>query len=157
MPSIDVAAAAHKARHATGGPDPITPADIGALPATDDRLKDTGWRYISTSTINGWTGTIIARRVGPVVSIQINGLTASAATSRNALQLPEGFSTQPVGAPVRPVLHRASTPVVFRRCAVDVMQRLVVSDYVTADVLYGEAMWSTTSAWPATLPGTPSP
>ena len=31
MPSVDVASANHKTRHATGGPDAITPADIGAL------------------------------------------------------------------------------------------------------------------------------
>ena len=31
MPSIDVASANHKARHAAGGPDAITPADIGAM------------------------------------------------------------------------------------------------------------------------------
>lgn len=34
MPSIDVASAIHKARHATGGPDALTPADIGAVPAS---------------------------------------------------------------------------------------------------------------------------
>lgn len=34
MPSIDVASANHKARHATGGPDALTPADIGAVPAS---------------------------------------------------------------------------------------------------------------------------
>ena len=34
MPSIDVASATHKARHAAGGADPLTPADIGAVPAS---------------------------------------------------------------------------------------------------------------------------
>lgn len=41
MPSINLAKALHKSRHATGGPDAITPADIGAAPSASPAFTGT--------------------------------------------------------------------------------------------------------------------
>lgn len=94
MPEIDLAAALHAARHATGGPDPVTPASIGAVDITDPRIGDTGLRNITGLLINGWapvaSGRWTIQRSGRVVSLG-GYLDGTAATSDDCMTMPTGF------------------------------------------------------------------
>jgi hypothetical protein len=81
-------------------------AQISAIDAATGRLAiggreigDTGWRNISSLLLNGWTGKLEVRRVGPDVifrtgysgSNSLDGSAATDATFLNPAALPPGF------------------------------------------------------------------
>ena len=62
---------------------------------------DTGLRDVSASLLNGWTGSVITRRIGNAVTLWLYGLAAG--SDGHALTLPSGFrnayiATMPFGA-----------------------------------------------------------
>jgi hypothetical protein len=108
---------------------------------------ETGWRDVSASIANGWTGGIYLRRSGFVVDL-VARVSSTAKTSNDFYTLPSGFTASTSGW--RPMYgyninngaliggyHKGST----------LSPNAGTSDY------YIHETWLTADAWPSSLPG----
>lgn len=112
--------------------------------------SDTGLRNVSADLINGWTGTLLVRRIGYTVWWYLEGLVASAATSDIFVSIPTGL--QRPGAVRGIIADTTATPNVRRITAATDMSIVARG----TGTFYGTFSYATTDAWPATLPGTAS-
>lgn len=111
---------------------------------------DTGWRNISSSLLNGWSGGAFVRRIGNVVYIRCAYLDAVSATSLIALSLPSGFRG-PETHPIPANIHNQKW--LFCRVLTADLQIERNIDASTKRELAGS--FPTIDPWPTTLPGTP--
>lgn len=117
---------------------------------------DTGWRNITSTTINGWGAVEIRlRRVNETVYWGFEALNASASTLMNALLAPSGFRFTGSTYVDRQFLTTATGPASVYRVTLSNTGVVAVQNWSTAiPLLYGALVSSTTEAWPTTLPGT---
>lgn len=112
---------------------------------------DTGWRDVSSSLLNGWSGNAFVRRIGDVVYIRCVNLDAASATSLIALSLPSGFQgpgTYQIPGSIN------NQKWLFSRLLTHELQ---VERYTDASTQRGLAgSFPTIDAWPTSLPGTPA-
>lgn len=122
---------------------------------------DTGWRRITSMLINGWTATdLLIRRRASLVEIKLCGLNYTTSTGDYFLLAPTGFrgsfvsygltlvgGFDPASANAVNFLLTApgQTPSAGIR-----KSRTQFNDY------WGQLLWTTDDAWPASLPGTPT-
>lgn len=90
---------------------PLSPSQYAELSARIDALvigvvPETAWAPVPL--LDGWTGTAQVRRFGPVVSLTVQALNGTAATSVNVLDLPSGFRPAR-GAPVFEDSHKTGS------------------------------------------------
>ena len=114
---------------------------------------DTGWREVSSLLVNGWTGLVYVKRTPELLTIQVEGLSAAAATDATVLTLPVGFRGPAIGTGARMVFHTTTTS--LRRFILNssgVLSYLpAVPEAVT---LYGQSFTPPSISWSTTLPGT---
>ena len=117
---------------------------------------DTGWRNISSLLTNGWGGSVYARRINASVELRTEGLTRSA-TSTDIMSLPAGFLPDTVaGFGFRFTLHQADSTASQTRFRTISSGLTTVHTSSVPGPYYGGTMWTTSEAWPTTLPGTPA-
>lgn len=98
----------------------------------------------------GWSGTVNARRIGPVIYILFNGITASAGAPSTIFTFPSGFLPAPVSSSAitnRVLLHSTANPPAVRRLYFN--DRAIISNAVTGEALYGGATYVTADPIPA--------
>ena len=111
---------------------------------------DTGWRDLSGLLVNGWTGTLIVRRVGSRVELQaphstIGRLDGSAATSSVVTPYPAGFRPAPSGNFGNlGYMHGPDGPLTVQRETSHIGMQLGPSRTGSVD-------WITDAAWPTDL------
>lgn len=115
----------------------------------DPRFYDSGWRTFTP--INGWAGTVKARRLGLVVHFACFGLTGSAKTSNVFANLGAYFGTD--GVSYVPLFGYAS-PNGSQQQATVTSAGLVESP--ATGMLYVAGTWLTRPAIPTTPPGSPA-
>ena len=110
MPSTDVAAALHKARHAVGGADPLTPADIGALPVIFGAGHPTSTAEVGTFYVDSevTAGARLWMRTGSAW-IVIEG-----DTGWRSATLQNGWAAAGASANVNPAVRRVGRTVYVR-------------------------------------------
>lgn len=143
-------------------PGELVRADAGPAPALAAKLPaavyDSGPRNVSGLLANGWTGKAYLWRTGTGVTLRVDGLNSTSATSGAFLTLMSGFTPRPIGSEnfrVRFELHTASS--VVKRGAV-ANTTATLFDYTPGDVFYGEVHLTTldTPPAPGTEPGSPA-
>jgi hypothetical protein len=114
---------------------------------------DTGWRDITLE--NGWavtsTSNVKIRREGSTVSLHIPfSLTAASKTTDIFYTLPAGFAPTGLGttATIGLVAEQGGTVATFIR-----KSGSALTCVSTATAIQGVLQWSTTDAWPTSLPG----
>jgi hypothetical protein len=113
---------------------------------------DTGWRDVSASLMNGWTGTSLwIRRIDYTVYIRAYSMIGTAATLNKFYTLPTGFNRSPSGTEYLTAADGFTVIGVESAGGV-----LAFSN--TANRFAGAfgnfTPYTTTDAWPTTLPGT---
>ena len=118
--------------------------------------RDTGWRDVSGLMINGWTATRLrVRRLGNVVFFQVAGLDPTAATSNNFLPGLNGFTV--ARAAIIAANGTGSPLLIGTNNSGDLAtDRTALGGTPTSSYYASEFNYTTTAAWPATLPGTPA-
>lgn len=167
----------HSASHATGGLDPLTPAAIGALPASNlvwshaagrtltvlNPLSglpqlvygDTGERDITGGVTPYVSGSIRISRAGTLVQLELDGLIfQSAAASFIQLTgfIPAGF--RPASSYVWANTVARSSQETVSAMRVSKYGEMTVYGVAANETQYGLFLWRTTEPWPTTLPGT---
>ena len=112
---------------------------------------DTGMRDVSASLLNGWTGSVITRRIGNAVTLWLVGLAAG--SDGHALTLPSGFrdaciATMPFG-----VQKAGADTGVGLAVGAITWDSKVVLPTSGATNLIGEVHLTTADTWPTSLPG----
>lgn len=130
-------------------------AQVTAIDATTGRLAiggqeigDTGLRTIHGSLANGWTGgfgTLTIRRTGNVVTLNLFGIDAAAATNAAFVVIPAGFGP-PQSNYFGGITGRPSTEFFLVAGAASVESRAAVA-------YYQSLTWTTREPWPVALPG----
>lgn len=117
---------------------------------------DTGWRDVSGLLVNGWVGQVFLRRVGELVVLHLENVSAEAATSGIVLTAPSGLQPGTEGANfARGALMTLSGAV--RRAYMAGAGPLTVSGYSSGDRIYDQFRYpAEAQSWPVTLPGTPA-
>lgn len=159
-----------------------TAAEVGAVPADDPRLRDTGWRVIPTDTTAHplADGTVQVRRVGHVVTLKIVNVQLAASTESPVRFIPSsggaafnatGFIPSTSRLPffasrTNSVTDRHSMVVWtsgnnlalfwYHRESIDVATSSRGVTLPASTQLTGEISWLTDQPWPTTLPGTPA-
>ncbi len=118
---------------------------------------DTGWRDVSASLTNGWTGTLNVRRVGGVVEVLAHALSAASATSGVVYTLPAGFRPGANASSIRGIWYK--TDLTARRINIDTAGQITVTGYAAGDTLYGSesGFAQLSTGWPSSLPGSAWP
>jgi hypothetical protein len=118
---------------------------------------DTGWRDVSASLTNGWTGTLHVRRVGGVVEVLAHALSAASATSGVVYTLPAGFRPGANASSIRGIWYK--TDLTMRRINIDTAGQITVTGYAAGDTLYGSesGFAQLSTGWPSSLPGSAWP
>lgn len=127
-------------------------AQVTAYDATTGRLAiggvemgDTGWRDVSV--INSWTGTLHIRRTGNVVhAYAVADLDGTSATSNGFYQAPIGFRAKSTFY----VVTATQTPATATAWA---NASMLASTHRGSGLRFN-ITYSTTDAWPTSLPGT---
>ena len=122
---------------------------------------DTGWRDVSADLTNGFTGTLLVRRVGNMVSVRLS-FDASAKTDDSFYVRPTGVGFDAGGATVANTGNRGFWALNNSTADTDVSEWFspggaAGASLKTSSVLganYGEATYATDDAWPSSLPGT---
>lgn len=140
-------------------------AQVSAINATTGQLAvggraigDTGWRNVAP--INGWTGTLLMRRVGQLVECSLNGVNGAAQTAARISFLPVGFRGGAPGADAtngRVQALMASTHNGLPQAGLGVQVGGTSNEDlngVGAGAMHGRFSFLTSDAWPTTLPGT---
>lgn len=112
---------------------------------------DTGWRSLGSAwLVNGWTcAGMYVRRCGQFVEVRVDGLNSAAATNAAFAILPTGFRGHSyIGARFAVV---TSTNQGRRTSVVD---NTLYVGYTGTEDMSPSFTYSTTDAWPTTLPGT---
>jgi hypothetical protein len=118
---------------------------------------DTGWRDLTGTAINGWTGTLKARRVGGLSMLWADGLLPTASTSDTVLDVSTLVGFRFPTSTARGLFHSAAAPPAIRRVYCDGSSLVVGRAAGDAMSLYGviEGVGvDVTPPWPTTLPGT---
>ena len=119
-------------------------------------VPDTGWRDISSSLSNSWSGSLMVRRVGNTCFLRISGLSGNA-TWQTVASIPTGFapahSTYALGREVLstgyPFMFGINTTTFG-----SAESAMIGSTWQSASWgLTVAATWSTVAAWPTSLPG----
>lgn len=129
------------------------PAEVASTSSRlGDLERDTGWRDLTASLINGWTATSVrVRRDGPLGVIRVQGLNGAAATSSYFANIPAGFFAGSQNIPILIGTTNAAVWVIGGGTGISLPTNTAVSSTVsTASQYVGDL------AWPATLPGTPA-
>lgn len=118
--------------------------------------RDTGWRSISANLVNGWTGSVVIRRCGPVVFLTVLNVTVPGTWNAVLIAGLTGFMGTKgiVGA-----MSKSDLSVSTVTAYTDATNLLGATGSVkppAATVLTVSLTWPTSQAWPTTLPGTPS-
>lgn len=141
-----------------------TPASDGLMASTDkskldginlDFMRDTGWRDVTGSVLNYRTGRLAIRRVGRVVEIVAEGLGLSGSPGTFDFANPPtaGFNpSRPVY--LKTVKYWAAESSFTIRVWTDMKIRGQFESAVDPQFTF-QVVFTTTDAWPATLPGTP--
>lgn len=133
------------------------------MPVSQRLPRDTGVRNISASLV-GFTGTIQLRRVGWTCTVLLEGVTRAATSPVTGAVLianaPAGFKPQAGWWDYRPQAYNPGTgaaatfPCWAAATAVNGTW-LSVGATPANWATYAAFLYTTTEAWPATLPGTP--
>jgi len=118
---------------------------------------DTGWRNVSSLLANGWTGSLYIKRTALGLSIHVEGLSSSAATSSSVIVLTSGFapSTVPGVGLNRNFLSTATGPASMYRVTINSGGIVQMQNFSTGmGTMYGTMYMSTADAYPTILPGT---
>ena len=126
-------------------------AQVSAIDATTGRLAiggiemgDTGWRSVTLE--NSWGGVLYVRRTGKTVhAYAATNLNGTSASSNIYYTLPSGF-TAPFTVYTEVSLSSGSSVATWANSAIN-------SAYRSTNMRYS-AIWTTTDAWPTSLPGT---
>lgn len=127
--------------------------ELSNIEQTLDLLKDTGWRNIQSLVAGYLTGKIMCRRVGATVEIAAESLQVSGTGTFDF--------TDPLGAgwsPSRPLYTKGSdywsdSVAATVRVWTDGKMRGQFGSVVDPKVHF-QMVYTTTDAWPSTLPGT---
>ena len=112
---------------------------------------DTGWRDISSLLVNGWTGSAYVKRTAEVLTLELEGVSGSAATATTVLTLPVGFRVVTRGSRL---LYHTTAPA-LKRFILDAAGALTfVGGVPEASTVYGQGFAPPAAPWAATLPGT---
>lgn len=129
-------------------------AALGRLSVGGRQIGDTGWRAITP--INGWSGTFHIRRTGDVVHVRTDGtpMSDAAATDHTLYNLPVGFrvgSSNTHYSFIPAANDTGADPATLLiRLAHSMQARWTVG---TRTSLRFGGTWTTTDAWPVSLPG----
>lgn len=115
---------------------------------------DTGWRDVSSSLINGWTGTILMRRVGSSVSARMQ-LDSTAATS-TTVNVGPGSGFRPTGNNITFPMRPATGNTVAWGQVTGASAAILASNTTALTASSMEFSWLTNDTWPTSLPGTAS-
>lgn len=112
---------------------------------------DTGWRDISGSLREGWTGVLKARRIGDMVTIRGLDISIGTSTSIVLAYLPAGF----LGSEGYPLsAYTSGSTFVYARIFNNIVQLDRTTEPTLARDLGGTYL--TSDPWPTSLPGTPA-
>ena len=113
---------------------------------------DTGWRDVSASLANSWTGTLLVRRIGYIVYVRAT-LGGTAATNNNLWSFPSGWAclTTP-STHLLAGINNALAPIFAQANSGNAA--IATPDRTNSIVITGA--YSTGDAWPASLPGSAS-
>lgn len=113
---------------------------------------DTGWRNVSAYLVNGWSGTVLIRRVGQTINVEVNDLYATTATSPVFYTAPVGFRSRNSGRRMLYLLVPSG-----QWCRSDwSSSNITVEGYAGDWRVRGSLAAFTNDPWPTTLPGTPA-
>ncbi|ALY09555.1 hypothetical protein LAROYE_28 [Arthrobacter phage Laroye] len=116
---------------------------------------DTGWRDIKTLVTNGWTSNVVyLRRNGDRVTLKGLTLDGTAQTSTTFLTLPTGFRPQHGDSYFQ--ANTVSAAFALMAVGLNGVVRGQTGQTMYGSPAYFEISWSTTEAWPTTLPGSAS-
>lgn len=124
-------------------------ATTGQLAIGGVELGNTGWRNVGTLLVNGWTATNIwLRRCGATCSMHFVPLKSQTATADKFMSTISGFNV------LNGIGHIAlGQPGVAGAMFVSVSGEWRISPRGSTDH-YSVLTWTTSDAWPTTLPGT---
>lgn len=111
---------------------------------------DTGWRDVSANLANGWTGALYIRRVGVTIEVVGRGLDSASATSSQLYTLPSGFMP-PRDIPLFARPAASSAPPAYGSIGT---AAIGVATGIALNGNSFQAIYSTITSWPTTLPGT---
>ncbi|UVK58680.1 minor tail protein [Arthrobacter phage GantcherGoblin] len=113
---------------------------------------DTGWRDVTASLMNGWTGTSLwLRRIGYVVYIRAYNMVGTSATLNKFYTLPVGFQRSPSGTEYL-TSSDGFTPLSIENAG-NVLAFVNTSNRF-AGAFGNFTPFTTIDAWPTSLPGT---
>lgn len=129
-----------------------------ALDAKQGVLQDTGWRRMPLGT--GVGGTVLVRRLGPIVHVNLVGVTTTTAGDNLLAATPVGFQGTAHSVNVNTFLGRmlsgtSDLHLVYNSTNTALYGLGMEATTATVTVAYnGGGMYFTTDAFPTTLPGT---
>ncbi|AZS08722.1 minor tail protein [Arthrobacter phage Litotes] len=116
---------------------------------------DTGWRDIKTLLVNGWTANVVyLRRQGDRCTLKGLTLDGSALTSTTFLNLTSGFRPQHGDSYFQ--ANTISAAFALMAVGLSGAVRAQTGQTMYGSPAYFEISWTTTEAWPTTLPGSAS-
>jgi hypothetical protein len=143
---------------ATGAMEWVKATGTGSTGWVAGAEADTGWRNVSASLLNSRTGTLYIRRIGAVVAIK-GGATGS--DQNDFYTLPTGFRTGDNNFRTFVQRTSASKQYAGRLYTADASGANVAVAAVegtptlaSGDTWNPSIQWTTTDAWPSSLPGT---
>lgn len=137
---------------------------LGRLAIDNAEIGDTGWRDVTGDLLNSWSATgIRLRRTGSTVHLMISNLSGASKTDNALLTLPSGFRrTVEVGTATanRAYWLGAGGRDFFLTDTIYFNIQGTNGDTVEGGsavaAQYADASWTTSDAWPTSLPGTQS-
>ncbi|HQW51922.1 MAG TPA: hypothetical protein PL082_07690, partial [Tepidiformaceae bacterium] len=112
---------------------------------------DTGWRNVSSLLVNGWTGSAYVKRTAEVLTLELEGVSGSAATATTVLTLPVGFR---VVTRASRLLYHTTAPA-LKRFMLDAAGAVtLIGGVPEVSTVYGQNLTPPGTAWPTALPGT---
>ena len=136
-------------------------ATTGRMAINGYEMGDTGWRDVSSLLVNGWVGSAQLRRVGGVCELKFNNLDPAAATNQNVLTIPSGFRQSGATPAVTALACGTSATSIIgstvQLCnyAGTATSHAVRVDNSAPNPCRGNLVWTASSTWPTSLPGTP--
>ena len=117
---------------------------------------DTGWRNISSTLVNGWTGTVLVRRVNRDVHWAFYGVNGTSATAQDFIPSPAGFSCSGMGRLASVARGDGVATTIRWGDSPEYAKTPIYSGIAIGQYAYTEVIVVTHNPWPTTLPGTPA-